>query len=301
MLKTIAIFNFLLSITCLTLGCASGAAQQLATPVPVQYPQPPAVTPIDPPSGIRAQLHTDPRVIYERSEPLEPLSHPYQDGLTLCHRNPNPQEPIEAYAIASGQFEAGLYVHVCGWDREGTPVNVNVTLPDGTTIEEVVETQEHDRYDHRASLILERQSPELVGRYIVVFMGDERTYSAEFEITLPTEPRIYTFRNGDTYLYNFAPNETVQLLRYDISKVGSVSWESGSGISETLTLVAEQTITVEQDGSHSLASFARDVGTPNGREFPSQVVALGDQSGEIASPLSFPLIMRVEESVRLQE
>ncbi len=289
------------------LGCTGAPQVGTQTRVPHQLEALP-VTPITPPAGIRSTLQTDPSLILTAPAP-QPTATNASAGwvrnnevLYLCYPNPSPHQPIEAYAEAPAVFTVGIYVHVCGWAKQVTQMDVTVTLPDGTTFTEPAATQYQDNaIGRQASFLREFIAADVSGQYQIAFAGDGLTFSTAFEVVLPSEPRLYLFPNGDVWLYGFQPNETVQLLRYDVSEREMRSWPSGSGIAETFVLVGQDVVTVDADGTKSVPQFAAPANeeAPYGRT--SHIVGLDAQSNEIAMHFGFPPIMWVEKSVIIDE
>lgn len=284
------------------LGCAA-FVRSGSVPPSVFTPAP--VTPIAPPAGIRETLSFDPRIHFERSVVSGENEAPkqIQAGLGLCFPNDEARQTIEVEAVAVGSFTASIYSQVCGWRKAGLPIEVSIVLPNGDTIEERVETESmYDKSMFYASYYLSPQPHNLLGTYQFTFegngatlTGDDGRFSVEYEVVLPTEPRIYTLQSGTTWLYGFAPGETVQMLRYDVSERGFVEWEGGGGITETYSLVDQRLVTVDDDGTKVVDGFSAEIDSPYG--LGSQFVAIGSVSGEISMPTS----MYIEESVLLNQ
>lgn len=265
------------------MGCAADidiSSLPIVTPAPV--------TPIVPPEGIRGTLILDPRTPFEPPFAQSIAPHVNQAGLGVCFSNSG--QVVEAEAVNVNTFWAGIYVQVCGWHRSGLPIDVSVTLPNGTVIEETVETRSiPDKSMILASYRFSAQEPDLFGMYQFTFSdrgaslpSDDGVFSIEYEVILPMEPRIYVFQDGSAWLHNFDSSETVQMLRYDVSDRAYVEWETGVGISETYTLVDQQMITIGDDGTKALFGFSAEPDGPYGHI--SQLVAIGSVSGEISTP-----------------
>lgn len=151
-----------------------------------------------------------------------------------------------------------------------------------------------------ASFHMLAEPPNLFGTYQIAFSGqgtgrtgDDDVFIVSYEVVRPPEPRLVALPTGTVWLYNFAPNETVQLLRYDVSDRGWVEWEYGGGITETYTLVAEQIVTIDDDGTKTLFGFSGALDGPYGPT--SGLFALGETSGEVGT--GFPY--HTEETVLL--
>lgn len=267
------------------------------TPVPV--------TPIAPPEGIRGSFHIDPRSMVLMEQPPMPsgISYPQQNpGFCNAHSF---DEPVDAYAFDVDSFRASVYLDICGWREEGAPVDVTVTFPDGSQRGEVIIAERrpsrvNPNRQVNAAFFMETPSPLQEGPYQFEFEGagangEMVMFSAEIIIQRPTEPRIYALPTGFAYLYGFAPDETLQVLRYDVSDRGFVEWEGGGGITETYSLTDMQTVTVPADGAIALPNFVATDPDPYGSG--TQIVAIGTVSGEISTQFR----PRVEQSVQLDQ
>ncbi len=293
-------------LTCIPLilmvltGCVIGA--RVESPVVIE---PVPVTPIAPPEGIRGTLSVDPRVYIEQqqgeSEFLMPQEN--QTGLGLCFPQGEGVQEVEAYANEVDNFRADVYMQVCGWERNGMPIDVMVELPNGQVLEEEVETERlPNRSAYYASYYWTDESSDMFGPVRFTFSNqgrllsdDESVVTLVYEVVLPEEPRVYSFESGTVWLYGFEPNEAVQLLRYDVSQRGFVEWEGGGGITETYSLVDQQMVIVDENGAKALNEFGAGGYGPYGPQ--SHVVAIGPISGEVNERIA----MFVEESVLLEE
>lgn len=102
--------------------------------------------------------------------------------------------------------------------------------------------------------------------------------------------------SGDVWLYGFLPNETVQLLRYDVSEREYRSTGTVGHTTEIYSLVGQQIISADKDGTKVISDFAPKGQHPEYQKW-SYIVAVGDESGEAGLPQGW----FVEESVLLDE
>jgi len=160
---------------------------------------------------------------------------------------------------------------ICWWGNEET-VSITVVFPDKSTVTDKIVISALTTGQGIPSAIYEiPRTPDMqVGQYQVMVDGISGHLETKIDVTMPSDPRLYSIGERFLVLYNFAPHEKVKLLAYSGKLVG---WQQYQ-VDETGKLFINIS-----DGS-------------------LEYYAVGEYSGQVANRLSKKAIWGSDASIR---